>query len=74
MVYKLSTDTGVLGGEIRMLKIFIGVLQAGLVILKLLGLLRISWWQVLMPLEIIFGILILVFLLLEVIKFIECKK
>nr|DAI16753.1 MAG TPA: hypothetical protein [Caudoviricetes sp.]DAN79376.1 MAG TPA: hypothetical protein [Caudoviricetes sp.] len=57
-----------------MLKIFIGVLQAGLVILKLLGLLRISWWQVLMPLEIIFGILILVFLLLGVIKFIECKK
>ncbi len=31
-----------------MLKIFIGVLQAGLVILKLLGLLRISWWQILM--------------------------
>nr|DAF20530.1 MAG TPA: hypothetical protein [Caudoviricetes sp.]DAI53461.1 MAG TPA: hypothetical protein [Caudoviricetes sp.] len=57
-----------------MLKIFIGVLQAGLVILKLLGLLRISWWQVLMPLEIIFGILILAFLLLGVIKFIECKK
>lgn len=57
-----------------MLKIFIGVLQAGLVILKLLGLLRISWWQVLMPLEIIFGILILVFLLLGIIKFIECKK
>lgn len=57
-----------------MLKIFIGVLQAGLVILKLLGLLRISWWQVLMPLEIIFGILILVFLLLGVIKFIECEK
>ena len=57
-----------------MLKIFIGVLQAGLVILKLLGPLRISWWQVLMPLEIIFGILILVFLLLGVIKFIECKK
>lgn len=57
-----------------MLKIFIGVLQAGLVILKLLGLLRISWWQVLMPLEIIFSILILVFLLLGVIKFIECKK
>nr|DAX90092.1 MAG TPA: hypothetical protein [Caudoviricetes sp.] len=57
-----------------MLKIFIGVLQAGLVILKLLGLLRISWWQILMPLEIIFGILILVFLLLGVIKFIECKK
>ena len=57
-----------------MLKIFIGVLQAGLVILKLLGLLRISWWQVLMPLEIIFGILILVFLLLGVMKFIECKK
>nr|DAK25694.1 MAG TPA: hypothetical protein [Caudoviricetes sp.] len=57
-----------------MLKIFIGVLQAGLVILKLLGLLHMSWWQVLMPLEIIFGILILVFLLLGVIKFIECKK
>ena len=57
-----------------MLKIFIGVLQAGLVILKLLGLLRISWGQILMPLEIIVGILILVFLLLGVIKFIECKK
>nr|DAQ01696.1 MAG TPA: hypothetical protein [Caudoviricetes sp.] len=57
-----------------MLKIFIGVLQAGLVILKLLGLLHMSWWQVLMPLEIIFGILILVFLLLGIIKFIECKK
>jgi hypothetical protein len=57
-----------------MLKIFIGVLQAGLVILKLLGLLHMSWWQVLMPLEIIFGILILAFLLLGVIKFIECKK
>ena len=57
-----------------MLKIFIGVLQAGLVILKLLGLLHMSWWQVLIPLEIIFGILILVFLLLGVIKFIECKK
>ena len=57
-----------------MLKIFIGVLQAGLVVLKLLGLLHMSWWQVLMPLEIIFGILILVFLLLGVIKFIECKK
>lgn len=57
-----------------MLKIFIGVLQAGLVILKLLGLLHMSWWQVLTPLEIIFGILILVFLLLGVIKFIECKK
>ena len=57
-----------------MLKIFIGVLQAGLVILKLLGLLHMSWWQILMPLEIIFGILILVFLLLGVIKFIECKK
>ena len=57
-----------------MLKIFIGVLQAGLVVLKLLGLLHMSWWQVLMPLEIIFGILILVFLLLGVIKFIECEK
>ena len=57
-----------------MLKIFIGVLQAGLVVLKLLGLLHMSWWQVLMPLEIIFGILILAFLLLGVIKFIECKK
>lgn len=57
-----------------MLKIFIGVLQAGLVILKLLGLLHMSWWQVLMPLEIIFGILILAFLLLGIIKFIECKK
>nr|DAF26672.1 MAG TPA: hypothetical protein [Caudoviricetes sp.]DAW70404.1 MAG TPA: hypothetical protein [Caudoviricetes sp.]DAX19020.1 MAG TPA: hypothetical protein [Caudoviricetes sp.] len=57
-----------------MLKIFIGVLQAGLVILKLLGLLHMGWWQVLMPLEIIFGILILAFLLLGVIKFIECKK
>nr|DAK13725.1 MAG TPA: hypothetical protein [Caudoviricetes sp.] len=57
-----------------MLKIFIGVLQAGLVILKLLGLLHTGWWQVLMPLEIIFGILILAFLLLGVIKFIECKK
>lgn len=57
-----------------MLKIFIGVLQAGLVILKLLGLLHMSWWQVLMPLKIIFGILILAFLLLGVIKFIECKK
>jgi hypothetical protein len=57
-----------------MLKTFIGVLQAGLVILKLLGLLHMGWWQVLMPLEIIFGILILAFLLLGVIKFIECKK
>ena len=57
-----------------MLKIFIGVLQAGLVVLKLLGLLHMSWWQVLMPLEIIFGILILAFLLLGIIKFIECKK
>ena len=57
-----------------MLKIFIGVLQAGLVILKLLGLIHMGWWQVLMPLEIIFGILILAFLLLGVIKFIECKK
>ena len=57
-----------------MLKIFIGVLQAGLVILKLLGLLHMGWWQVLMPLEIIFSILILAFLLLGVIKFIECKK
>ena len=57
-----------------MLKIFIGVLQAGLVILKLLGLLHMGWWQVLMPLEIIFGILILAFLLLGIIKFIECKK
>nr|DAW76750.1 MAG TPA: hypothetical protein [Caudoviricetes sp.] len=57
-----------------MLKIFIGVLQAGLVILKLLGLLHMSWWLVLMPLEIIFGILILIFLLLGIIKYMECKK